>query len=125
MQPPPRFKAALTSRIKIMASLDIAERRMPQDGAIKVRLRTGKEVSFRVSSLPTINGEKIVLRVMHRAALALDMTSLGFEPEELRQFRNAILRPYGMMLITGPTGSGKTTTLYSLLTEINKSVHNI
>jgi len=125
MRPPLKLRNAITSRLKIMASLDIAERRLPQDGAIKVRLRTGKEVNFRVSSLPTINGEKIVLRVMDKSALQLDMTKLGFEPEELHMFRSAILRPYGMVLITGPTGSGKTTTLYSLLSEINKSVHNI
>jgi type IV pilus assembly protein PilB len=125
MQPPPRFKAALASRIKIMASLDISERRLPQDGAIKIRLQTGKEVSFRVSSLPTVNGEKLVLRLMDKTGLQLDLTKLGFEEQELHHFQSAISRPYGMVLITGPTGSGKTTTLYSLLAEINKSVRNI
>jgi type IV pilus assembly protein PilB len=125
MQPPPRFKAALASRIKIMASLDISERRLPQDGAIKVRLDGGKEVSFRVSSLPTINGEKLVLRLMDKTGLQLDLTKLGFEPRELAHFQTAIQRPHGMVLLTGPTGSGKTTTLYSLLAEINKSVRNI
>ena len=125
MQPPPRFKAALASRVKIMASLDISERRLPQDGSIKVRLQNGQEVSFRVSSLPTINGEKLVLRLMDKTGLRLDMTQLGFEPQELRLFQNAIQRPHGMVLLTGPTGSGKTTTLYSLLSEVNKSVRNI
>ena len=125
MQPPPRFKASLASRIKIMASLDISERRLPQDGAIKIRLPTGKEMSFRVSSLPTINGEKLVLRLMDKTGLQLDLTNLGFEAEELRHFQRAIQRPFGMVLLTGPTGSGKTTTLYSLLSEINKSVRNI
>jgi type IV pilus assembly protein PilB len=125
MQPPSRFKAALASRIKIMASLDISERRLPQDGAIKIRLHNGKEISFRVSSLPTINGEKLVLRLMDKTGLQLDLTKLGFEMEELRYFQGAIARPYGMVLVTGPTGSGKTTTLYSLLAEINKSVRNI
>ena len=125
MQPPPRFKAALASRIKVMASLDISERRLPQDGAIKIRLPAGKEMSFRVSSLPTINGEKLVLRLMDKTGLQLDLTNLGFEAEELRHFQRAIQRPYGMVLVTGPTGSGKTTTLYSLLSEINKSVRNI
>ena len=125
MQPPPRFKAALASRIKVMAALDISERRLPQDGAIKIRLPAGKEMSFRVSSLPTINGEKLVLRLMDKTGLQLDLTNLGFEAEELRHFQRAIQRPYGMVLVTGPTGSGKTTTLYSLLSEINKSVRNI
>jgi type IV pilus assembly protein PilB len=125
MQPPPRFKAALASRIKIMASLDISERRLPQDGAIKVRLDGGREISFRVSSLPTINGEKLVLRLMDKTGLQLDLTKLGFEHEELKHFQTAIQRPHGMVLLTGPTGSGKTTTLYSLLAEINKSVRNI
>jgi type IV pilus assembly protein PilB len=125
MQPPPRFKAALASRIKIMASLDISERRLPQDGAIKVRLDAGREISFRVSSLPTINGEKLVLRLMDKTGLQLDLTKLGFEMEELKHFQSSIQRPHGMVLLTGPTGSGKTTTLYSLLAEINKSVRNI
>jgi type IV pilus assembly protein PilB len=125
MQPPLRFKAALASRIKIMASLDISERRLPQDGAIRILLRNGQEVNFRVSALPTINGEKLVLRVMDKTGLQLDMTKLGFEARELDLFQNAIERPYGMVLLTGPTGSGKTTTLYSLLGEINKSVRNI
>src|SRR5262245_908391 len=125
MQPPPRFKAALASRIKIMATLDISERRLPQDGAIKVRLEGNREISFRVSSLPTINGEKLVLRLMDKTGLQLDLTKLGFEPEELKYFQTAIQRPHGMVLLTGPTGSGKTTTLYSLLAEINKSVRNI
>jgi len=108
-----------------MAALDISERRLPQDGAIKIRLQSGKEISFRVSSLPTVNGEKLVLRLMDKTGLQLDLTKLGFEAEELRHFQHAIGRPYGMVLVTGPTGSGKTTTLYSLLAEINKSVRNI
>ncbi|MGH7896544.1 MAG: type IV-A pilus assembly ATPase PilB, partial [Candidatus Binatia bacterium] len=125
MQPPLRFKNALASRIKIMASLDISERRLPQDGAIKIRLPSGKEVSFRVSSMPTINGEKLVLRLMDKSNLQFDLTQLGFERDQLQRFQAAIRRPYGMVLLTGPTGSGKTTTLYSMLTEINKSVRNI
>ncbi len=125
MRRPPRVKAALASRVKIMASLDISERRLPQDGAIKMRLDDGREVNFRVSSLPTINGEKLVLRLLDKAGLQLDMTKLGFDERELKLFQSAIARPYGMVLVTGPTGSGKTTTLYSLIGEINKSVRNI
>ncbi len=125
MRPPPRYRGALASRIKIMAALDISERRMPQDGSLKVVLGRGKEASFRVSSLPTVNGEKLVLRLMDKSGLRLDMTQLGFEPSDLAAVQEVIERPYGMVLVTGPTGSGKTTTLYSVLSEVNKSARNI
>ncbi|MGH7897583.1 MAG: GspE/PulE family protein, partial [Candidatus Binatia bacterium] len=125
MRPPTQFKNALTSRIKIMASLDIAERRLPQDGAIKFRLPTGKDASFRVSSLPTIHGEKLVLRLLDEASLKLDLSHLGLEAGQLRDFAKAITRSHGLVLITGPTGSGKSTTLYALLAEINDPVTNI
>jgi type IV pilus assembly protein PilB len=125
MRPPLQFKNALASRIKIMAALDIAERRLPQDGAIKLRLPAGREVHLRVSSLPTIYGEKLVLRILDRSAPKLGLAHLGFEPEQLEQFQAAIRRPYGMVLVTGPTGSGKSTTLYSMLAEFDQSVLNI
>jgi len=124
MNPPLKLKNAITSRIKIMSSLDIAERRLPQDGRIKLKT-PGKEMDFRVSVLPTLFGEKIVLRLLDKSALQLDMTKLGFETRALSDFQEAIYRPYGMVLVTGPTGSGKTTTLYSALTELNKSTQNI
>ncbi|MBI2882950.1 MAG: Flp pilus assembly complex ATPase component TadA, partial [Candidatus Methylomirabilis oxyfera] len=111
MAPPLTLHAAVTSRIKIMARLDIAERRMPQDGRIKVKMRE-RELDLRVSTVPTLFGEKVVMRLLDRANLELDMTKLGFEPEALAMFEKAILAPYGMILVTGPTGSGKTTTLY-------------
>ncbi len=125
MKPPLRLKNAITSRVKIMSELDIAERRLPQDGRIKLVVGQDKEVDFRVSVLPTLYGEKIVLRVLDKSALQLDMTKLGFEPDPLLLFKDAIHQPYGMVLVTGPTGSGKTTTLYSALTELNQTTDNI
>jgi type IV pilus assembly protein PilB len=124
LTPPKRLEAAIISRLKIMANLDIAERRLPQDGRIKLRYR-GREIDFRVSTLPTIFGEKAVLRILDREALKLDLTQLGFEPWALEQFQAAIRQPYGMILITGPTGSGKTTTLYSAIHTINAPDVNI
>jgi len=125
MNPPLKLKSAITSRIKIMASLNIAERRLPQDGRIKIKLGEGKEMDFRVSVLPTLFGEKVVMRLLDKGNLQLDMTKLGFEPEQLAVFKDCINRPYGMVLVTGPTGSGKTTTLYSVLSELNKTTDNI
>ena len=125
MQPPMRLKNAITSRIKVMAQLDIAERRLPQDGRIKMKLTGGKEMDFRVSVLPTIFGEKVVLRLLDKSNLQLDMTKLGFEEQALKHFKESIYKPYGMVLVTGPTGSGKTTTLYSALAEVNKITTNI
>ncbi|MFQ5916786.1 MAG: type IV-A pilus assembly ATPase PilB [Candidatus Binatia bacterium] len=125
MTPPPRLKAALVSRIKIMADLDIAERRLTQDGRIKVKMGGGQELDIRVSVLPTMFGEKIVMRLLDKTNLQLDMTKLGFDPRNLKDFQEAIHRPYGMLLITGPTGSGKSTTLYSGLAELNKPGVNI
>src|ERR671928_828566 len=116
---------AIISRLKIMAELDIAERRLPQDGRIKLKLGKGREMDFRVSVCPTLFGEKVVLRLLDKSNLQLDMTKLGFEPEPLKLFKEAIDRPYGMVLVTGPTGSGKTTTLYSALSELNKTSDNI
>ncbi len=124
MQPPMKFKNAVISRLKIMASLDIAERRVPQDGRIKLRVKD-KEVDFRVSTLPTLFGEKVVLRILDKSNLQLDLTKLGFEETQLKLFREAINQPYGMVLVTGPTGSGKTTTLYSALMELNQITDNI
>ncbi len=125
MTPPLKLKNAITSRVKIMAQLDIAERRLPQDGRIKMRIGKNREMDFRVSSLPTLFGEKIVMRLLDKDKLELDMTKLGFEPEPLRQFKESIHRPYGMCLVTGPTGSGKTTTLYSALSRLNQTTDNI
>jgi len=124
MGPPKRLEAALTSRVKIMASLDIAERRLPQDGRIKLRYH-GREIDFRVSTLPTIFGEKTVMRILDKESLQLDLTKLGFDPWSLEQFQRAIRSPYGMIMITGPTGSGKTTTLYSAINTINSPDINI
>jgi len=124
MTPPKRLEAALTSRVKIMASLDIAERRLPQDGRIKLRFNQ-REIDFRVSTLPTIFGEKTVMRILDKDSLQLDLTMLGFDPWSLDQFTKAIHSPYGMILITGPTGSGKTTTLYSAIHTINSPDVNI
>lgn len=124
MQPPLKLKAAISSRIKIMAELDIAERRLPQDGRIKLRTKD-KEVDIRVSTLPTIFGEKVVMRILDKSSLVLDLTRLGFEPKALREFEEAIQSPYGMVLVTGPTGSGKTTTLYSAMSTINTIDVNI
>ncbi len=125
MKPPIKLKHAITSRLKIMSALDIAERRLPQDGRIKLRMGRGKEMDFRVSCLPTMWGEKVVLRLLDKSNLQLDMTRLGFEVSALEDFTTAIHKPFGMVLITGPTGSGKTTTLYSALSELNKSTTNI
>ncbi|NOZ87762.1 MAG: type IV-A pilus assembly ATPase PilB [Deltaproteobacteria bacterium] len=125
MKPPNKLKNAITSRLKIMSALDIAERRLPQDGRIKLKLGKGREMDFRVSVLPTLFGEKVVLRLLDKSNLQLDMTKLGFDPEPLKDFKNAIHQPYGMVLVTGPTGSGKTTTLYSALAELNKTTDNI
>jgi type IV pilus assembly protein PilB len=124
MAPPKRLEPAITSRLKIMANLDIAERRLPQDGRIKLRYST-REIDFRVSILPTIYGEKAVLRILDKEALRLDLTQLGFDAWSLEAFQKAIRQPHGMVLITGPTGSGKTTTLYSAIHTINSPDHNI
>jgi type IV pilus assembly protein PilB len=124
MRPPMQYKNAIISRLKIMSRLDIAERRMPQDGRIKLKAK-GQEMDFRVSVLPTLFGEKVVLRLLDKSALQLDMTKLGFEPSQHKLFREAIYLPYGMVLVTGPTGSGKTTSLYSALSELNKTSQNI
>jgi len=124
MQPPLKLKSAISSRIKIMAELDIAERRLPQDGRIKLRTKD-KEVDIRVSTLPTLFGEKVVMRILDKSSLVLDLTKLGFEPKALREFQEAIQSPYGMVLVTGPTGSGKTTTLYSAMSTINAIDVNI
>jgi type IV pilus assembly protein PilB len=125
MKPPMKLKNAITSRVKIMAELDIAERRLPQDGRIKLKLGRGKEMDFRVSVLPTLFGEKVVMRLLDKGNLQLDMTKLGFEQAQLDVFKRSIHLPYGMVLVTGPTGSGKTTTLYSALSELNKTTENV
>ncbi|MES1244117.1 MAG: type IV-A pilus assembly ATPase PilB [Acidobacteriota bacterium] len=128
MRPPLKLKEAITSRCKIMARLDIAEKRLPQDGRIKIKTKISgksKDLDYRVSILPTLFGEKIVMRLLDKDKLMLDMTKLGFEVESLRKFEGAILRPYGMVLVTGPTGSGKTNTLYSALQRINTPEVNI
>lgn len=123
--PPPGTAAAIASRIKIMSKLDIAEKRRPQDGRLKVRTTRGKEMDFRVSVLPTLFGEKVVMRLLDQSNLQLDMTKLGFEEDDLKLFKANINLPQGMVLITGPTGSGKTTTIYSALADLNKSDVNI
>jgi type IV pilus assembly protein PilB len=125
MQPPTTMAPAITSRIKIMSQLDISEKRRPQDGRMKVKFKNGTDLDFRVSVLPTLFGEKIVLRILDKTSLQLDMTKLGFEPDELTMLKEAILEPYGMVLVTGPTGSGKSTTIYSALLELNKIDVNI
>ncbi len=125
MKPPLKLKNAITSRLKIMAELDIAERRLPQDGRIKIKLGGGKDMDFRVSVLPTLFGEKVVLRLLDKSNLQLDMTKLGYEPEALEHFQKEIHKPFGMVLVTGPTGSGKTVSLYSALSELNKVTENI
>ena len=124
MKPPMKLKAALTSRIKILADLNIAERRVPQDGRIKLKLRK-RVVDFRVSTLPVIFGEKIVLRILDQGNLTFDLADFGFEPSAQKSFMQAIAKPYGMVLVTGPTGSGKTTTLYSALSKVNTEEVNI
>lgn len=123
--PPSGTGAAIASRIKIMSKLDIAEKRRPQDGRLKVRTSKGKEMDFRVSVLPTLWGEKVVLRLLDKSNLQLDMTKLGFEEDDLKLFKSNINLPQGMVLITGPTGSGKTTTIYSALSELNQPDVNI
>ncbi len=125
MAPPLKLKNAIASRLKIMSQLDIAERRLPQDGRIKLKLGKGREMDFRVSVLPTLWGEKIVMRLLDKSNLQLDMAKLGFDQKPLDDFQWAIHQPWGMVLVTGPTGSGKTTTLYSALADLNKSSCNI
>jgi type IV pilus assembly protein PilB len=125
MTPPLKLKNAIVSRLKIMSQLDIAERRLPQDGRIKMKLGKGREMDFRVSVLPTLWGEKIVMRLLDKGNLQLDMMKLGFDKKPLDDFLWAVHQPWGMVLVTGPTGSGKTTTLYSALSELNKIQHNI
>lgn len=125
MKPPLKLKNAIVSRIKIMSNLDIAERRLPQDGRIKLKLAKNKEMDYRVSVLPTLFGEKVCLRLLDKSNLQLDMTKLGFEDTALKNFMSAIHKPWGIVLVTGPTGSGKTTTLYSALSELNKISDNI
>jgi type IV pilus assembly protein PilB len=128
MNPPLKLKDAIISRIKIMAKLDISEKRLPQDGRIMLKMRLDgkkKELDYRVSTLPTLWGEKIVLRLLDKENLRLDMTKLGFEAESLEKFERAILKPYGMVLVTGPTGSGKTNTLYSSISRLNTPTTNI
>ena len=124
MKPPVKMRAALTSRVKIMASLNIAERRVPQDGRIKLKMGA-RVIDFRVSTLPVLFGEKIVLRILDKGNLTLDLSKFGFEPKAEEDLLRAILNPYGMVLVTGPTGSGKTTTLYSALSRINTMEVNI
>jgi len=128
MHPPMKLKDAIISRLKIMAKLDISEKRLPQDGRIKIKMKIQdkiKEMDYRVSVLPTLFGEKIVMRLLDKDNLVLDMTLLGFEPESLAKFERAILKPYGMVLVTGPTGSGKTNTLYSSMHRVNTPETNI
>ena len=128
MTPPLKLRDAITSRIKIMAKLDISEKRLPQDGRIMIKYRKDnkiKDLDFRVSTIPTLYGEKIVMRLLDKENLRLDMTKLGFEQESLTKYERAILRPYGMVLVTGPTGSGKTNTLYSSIARLNTAETNI
>jgi type IV pilus assembly protein PilB len=124
MRPPLKMKAALTSRVKILSQLNIAERRVPQDGRLKLKMGN-RVIDFRVSTLPVLFGEKIVLRILDKGNLTLDLTKFGFEPKAEKELMKAILNPYGMVLVTGPTGSGKTTTLYSALSRINTPEVNI
>jgi type IV pilus assembly protein PilB len=125
MRPPMGLRNAIINRLKIMAKLDISEHRMPQDGRIKMTLDSGKEMDFRVSVCPMLFGEKVVMRLLDKSNLQLDMTKLGFDSQQLQWFQEAINRPYGMVLVTGPTGSGKTTTLYSALSSLNQEDTNI
>jgi type IV pilus assembly protein PilB len=125
MKPPIKLKNAITSRIKIMAELDIAERRLPQDGRIKIKLGGGRDMDFRVSVLPTLFGEKVVLRLLDKSNLQTDLTKLGYEQDALSHFQHEIHKPFGMVLVTGPTGSGKTVSLYSAIAELNKVSENI
>ncbi|MFO7766766.1 MAG: type IV-A pilus assembly ATPase PilB [Pelovirga sp.] len=125
MKPPRKLKNAITSRLKIMATLDIAERRLPQDGRIKIKMGRGQEMDYRVNCMPTLFGEKVVLRLLDKSSLQLDMTKLGYEEQALKWFKQEIHKPFGMVLVTGPTGSGKTVSLYSALSELNKVSENI
>jgi type IV pilus assembly protein PilB len=128
MNPPNKLRDAIISRVKIMAKLDISEKRLPQDGRIMIKFmmdKKRKQLDFRVSVLPTLHGEKIVMRLLDKENLRLDMTKLGFEQESLTKFQKAIFKPYGMVLVTGPTGSGKTNTLYSSISQLNKPDTNI
>ena len=125
MKPPMKLKNALTSRIKIMSEMDISERRLPQDGRIKIKLPGGKDMDYRVNCLPTLFGEKICLRLLDKSNLQLDMTKLGYEEQSLKWFKEQIHKPFGMVLVTGPTGSGKTVSLYSALSELNTPTENI
>jgi len=125
MKPPMKLKNAITSRLKIMSEMDIAERRLPQDGRIKIKLPGGKDMDYRVNCLPTLFGEKVVLRLLDKSNLQLDMTKLGYEESALKWFKEQIHKPFGMVLVTGPTGSGKTVSLYSALAELNKTTENI
>jgi type IV pilus assembly protein PilB len=124
-QPPGNAASAIISRLKILSKLDIGERRKPQDGRMKVKMRNGQEIDFRVNCLPTMFGEKVVMRLLDKSNLQVDMTKLGFEQDEFQKFLDAIYQPQGMILITGPTGSGKTTTIYSALNELNKPDVNL
>lgn len=124
MSIPSQLKSPVISRLKIMSQMDISERRLPQDGRIKARMDS-KDVDIRVSCLPTLFGEKVVMRILDKSSLQLDMMKLGFSEAQLKDFKNAIHKPYGMILVTGPTGSGKTTTLYSALSDLNKLTVNI
>lgn len=123
-RPPVEFVAPMTSRFKIMSGLNIAEKRLPQDGNISVTIQN-RPIDFRVNTLPTVFGEKIVLRILDKSALNVDLTKLGLEPDDFQRFTDSIHKPFGMVLVTGPTGSGKTTTLYSALADLNKSTENI
>ncbi len=128
MNPPTKLRDAIISRVKIMAKLDISEKRLPQDGRIMIKYKKDgkmKQLDFRVSVLPTLHGEKVVMRLLDKENLRLDMTKLGFEPESLAKYQKAIFKPYGMVLVTGPTGSGKTNTLYSSIAQLNKPDTNI
>ncbi len=124
MEPPVKLKTAITSRLKIMAELDIAERRIPQDGRIKIKIGD-KKIDLRVSTLPSIFGEKVVMRILDKGNLTLDLANFGMEEKALRDVAHAVAQPYGMVLVTGPTGSGKTTTLYSCLSRVNTREVNI
>lgn len=128
LKPPLKLKDAITSRVKILAKLDISERRLPQDGRIKMKVKLdgkAKEIDYRVSTVPSLYGEKVVMRLLDKEGLKLDLTKLGFEPESMKKFENAIAKPYGMVLVTGPTGSGKTNTLYSAVGQLNTPETNI
>ena len=128
LRPPSKMRDAIISRTKILAKLDIAERRLPQDGRIKIKMKIdgrSREMDYRVSTVPTLHGEKVVLRLLDKENLALDLTKLGFEPDSYARFEKAILKPWGMVLVTGPTGSGKTNTLYSSIARVNTTETNI